>query len=565
MVTRQIRSIDIQEREDFDELLRSLQDHTRTTLTIDVATGVDVLSVPGEFEDLYVTAHTNDVEIELVTDDPLRQELARIYGMKAVPERRCNTIEFLRASTVKLPDKDPLDEGRTKARFPIDIDETTEITLTDSFSLPGELPDDRLSPFETGASFSFVTANEYADQPVIAGRPTRNRPARKPRTVSRSLGSSSIIVSALVVAAAVVVLLLSLLAPAATIAIVPETQPVSADVTYGLAGSGSELDLSVDPAPVSETLTFEFAAPATGETFVPDTPARGMIFLTNPHSEPIQLAAGTAFTSGEGATYLALEAIEIPAADPFESARFGTAVVGIEAVEPGPSGNLDTGELTGTLESGIMFQNRFPLEGGSLASVAVVTSSDLDALRTRVEAELATRMGSALDEHIPDGWMLVDAPQVTEDLALSYSAESGAIADEVSVVGEAVVAGQIYNPGELESAARDRLLSMLTSAVPEGFGLKMDSIQLSSPQPATDVGGPALTMTAEGSAIAQFGADFDDRLKDDLSGKSESYATSLLEQTPGIESFEVSYGPDWLPWEPIPRLSNRISVDVDGS
>ncbi len=564
VVTRQIHAVDIQEREDFDDLLRLLRQHRGSTLTIDVATGVDSLSVPDEFEELAVAARYHDVELEIVTDDPVRQEFARIYGMLVLPGADCDTIELIDArldvtEQFSLPDEEP---GLVRQQVE-KLSEIAEFGLSDG----GRETSPAWSPFETGASYSFVTAGS---QPAFderkAARARQRRNGRRGRTtVSRSLSPSAVVVSAMVVAVAVAVLLIGLLAPSARIQIVPETQALTAEVRYGLAGSGAGLDVVVEPVPMIETLTFETTVPASGERLVPDDAARGMIFLTNPHTEPFELSAGSVFATEGGQAFLSLESITIPAADPFVSAQFGTAAVGIEAVDPGPAGNLDAGDLTGTLDSGIIYQNRFPFEGGSLRSVAIVTQADLDGLRDLATQEFASRTGNALDGQVPDGWILVNGAEQAGEITLTYTAEVGAAVEEVAVIATIDVAGEIYNPGDLEQAAREHLLTAMSGSVPGGFGLDVETLRFSTPQPVDNANTPALRMSAEGTATAQIGPEAEAQLRSDLVGKGQDRAALVLAQMPGVESYSMEYGPSWLPWRPVPRLGERISINVSGS
>ena len=562
MVTRQIRSVDIQEREDFDDLLRGLPSYGQSTLTVDVAADVEVLSLPGEFEELFATAHASNVRIELVTDDPVRRELARIYGMRQDSDGDRETAELFELEALHRTTAPPPPHPVAPVYGP-----TEEFTVDrDAAGGPTAPVEERYSPFDSQASFSFVTASATAERPRVIARPQRSRGKQRQREVSRSLGSGSIIVSAAVIVAAVVVLLLSLLAPSAQITVVPETRAVSAQVTYGLAGSAPGVDVAVEPTSITETLTFETSIPTTGEIVVPDTPARGMIFVTNPHTEIVVLPVGTVFARPDAEmTYVSLEPIDIPAADPFQSAQFGTAVVEIEATEPGPAGNAGVAALSGTLESGIMFQNRFPLQGGAMQTVAVVTGEDLETLKSHARTELQSRASQALNAQIPEGWALVETPEIVDEMAATYSADTGSVAETVSISAEARVAGAVYDPAALEQAARDALLEKLSFDVPAGFGLDFESIRTSAPFSDGQSGDAVLTLSAEATAKAVLGDEFEDEFASRLVGKSESYATNALHEVPGIESFNVTYGPDWLPWNPVPRLSNRISVEIDGS
>ena len=559
MVTRQMGVVDVQQLEDFDDLLRSLDQRSGCTVTIDVMTDVDVLTEPAEFEALLCAARLHDVAIELATDDPIRQELGRIYGLRLTTGPAFSAAQMMGgdARTVRLPAIWPDEPGDLSS---------TKVQNGQIETAPFPLTPASASPFDTDASFSFVLAPpDIRNTPLPAV--TRTRPGRRDRkqAVSRGLGSSSLVVSGMVIAAAIAVLLTALLAPSAAIVIVPETRDISSSVTFGFVGSGQPLDVEITPTSISSTVTFEGTAPATGERTIPDDAARGMVFLTNPFSEVVVLPAGTIFAPQEGdVSYETLERIEVPAADPFESARFGTAAVGIQAVQAGTVGNLDVGELSGAHETGILFQNRFPVDGGTEMTVATVTQQDIESLRHAARDDLEIRASSALNDELAPGWELVGEPQIDGEMSAEFSAEPGTDAEEVTINAMLAVQGQMYDPAAVEEQARDNVLAQLASQVPSSFGLVMESVRLSSPQQVGDSGQTAFRIEAEATAAAQFDSDQIDELAEDFSGHGENHAATVLDRTPGVESYSLAYGPSWLPWDPIPRFTNRVSVDVRG-
>ena len=561
MDTRQNSFVDICDRSDMDELLRDLSHHSNTTLTIDIANETDALVDPGEFEHLSRAAQTHAVDIELITDDPIRQELARIFGVRAFASSSRQRTEVLKSGAIGVS-TDRNDTSQTRRI----IERTEEITLapTEDFDLSTE----RLTsgPREASeASFSFVTASAEPGEYVYGKRTVAHRVSRN-QQASRSIRAASLVVSGALIVGAIVALLLALLAPTVAITITPEVQEISSEVSYGLAGTGVPLDVAIEPRQLTESIAFEASVPTTGMAVLPDEPARGLIFLTNPHTERILVPEGTSFgIEGHAILYQSLSDVEIPAADPFASATFGTAVVGIEAIEPGPDGNLDVGILTGTLESGILFQNRFPLEGGSMKNVAVVAKEDLRALQTSALDGLQNQVSEAFVGLVPAGWEFVERPAMAGEPSITFSGEEGMESAFVSIRAEAAIAASIFDPAELELMARESLQGRLATAVPEGYGLLVESVHISAPA----VAGPNIydprTMRASAQTEAQLDQATIDQLRRDIVGMRESQAFDNLQQVAGISDFSLSYGPDWLPWEPIPRFPNRVSIDVNGS
>lgn len=561
MATRELTSVDLLDRDDLDRLLDELPDLRGLPVALDIAADSEALTTAAEFEELAAAAKAAGARISITTDDPVRQELALIYGLAvtSTPDAATSILRRrdLQTTVVKgaeAPDPHPLADVEPLGVY-----------------LPRPERDRLLAPrggavLDPDASFSFVVAPRAERRPRFSETADFRVPARerRPRSAKtgRALGASALVVASIVIAAAIVVLLLGLLAPSAKVVLVPETRQITGEVTYGVAADGVALDVALEPLVLSEVLTYEATLPASGERQVPDAKARGMIFLTNPNSYPVEIPAGTTVSSLDGSqVFLTVEAIEVPAADPFGAATFGTAVVDVEAVDAGPDGNLGTGELAGELGSGVLYQNRFPLEGGTTRTETFVTQADLDALAQQAEQELRARVARALDGTLEPGWLMLGAPETPEPMAVSYSAEPGAVASDVSIRAELRVEGRAYDPAELERMARSELERRLSAATPEGFSLLLDSVRHAPPEQA----GSAVAFVLHGEATIQAYLDpaLESQLADELAGKSEASARRVLDGVEGLAGYRLEYGPDWLPWEPVPQFSDRISVDID--
>ncbi len=573
MATREMNSVDVHEREDFDRFLECLDRYRESRITLDLGGEADVLNSAAEFARLAELANSNDIEISMATIDPLRQELARIFGFAIVDSPAL-------ASTAFLDRRDLQTTIVRRSGAVISRDgQDSEVSSRQSSSPVSNGDGGLLAPkggpvLDPDASFSFVIAT--ADARPLHFSPTTElsvqsqafpesfSPAKtRRRQTRRAVNVGALVASVLVIVAAVSVLLLGLLAPAASIVLIPETRAISGEIVVGAGADGASLDLAIQPEPVSTVLTYQSSVPVTGERQVPDQPARGMVFVTNPASRPILIPANTSLFTADGALqFTTTEDIDVPAADPFGSATFGTAVVSVIAAEPGPESNLGTGELIGELESGVMFQNRFPLEGGSLKLERFVIGDDHARLMNQANEALTSQIANALDDFVLPGWELVDPPGAPQQLQAIFSAEAGAVADEVSIEAELLVEGQMYEPQGLFQSARNELGQELEASVDDGFEILPDSIEFSGFEPVAIDRGVAFILRGEAVTRAVLDPYLESTLADDLVGRSEANATEAVSSIDGLQGFQVSYGPDWLPWDPIPRLSSRITVDV---
>jgi hypothetical protein len=576
VATRERSSVDVQECDDFDRMLDDLPRWRGMTIAIDIATDAEALNSAAEYDELALLAQTYDVEVSISTDDPLRQELARIYGLTitSTPDRATTSIlRSLDLQTTRV--RSPFvsrryDAPTTRGPQPADTDWPSSVSAGSLLAPRGG------AVLDPDASFSFVVAppgeryprfDEALDgRTGVPGTSVAQRAERRAKHQRDALNASALVVAVVVIAIAVAVLIIGLLAPSAHVVLIPETRVIASEVSYAIAPSGAQFDVVLEPRLISETIQTEMTAPATGQREIPDTGAQGMVFLTNPLTQAVTIPAGTVIVSLDGEQeFLTTAEISVPAADPFGAATFGTAVVDVSAIAPGPDGNLATGELAGELPSGVLYQNRFPLDGGTLKVETFVTSDDLAGLAARAEAELQGGVDTALLGEIEPGWQLFDNPHATDLLSASYSAAAGDVVEEVSIVAELRVEASVFNPDDLHHAATVELERRLGSMTPEGFGLVLDSMQTSAPQPIDSESGFAFTMSSQATIEAYIDPALEASLPEDLTGKSEASAARILDDIGGLASYRLSYGPDWLPWEPVPRFANRISVDIDAS
>ena len=196
---------------------------------------------------------------------------------------------------------------------------------------------------------------------------------------------------------------LALVAPTATVTLVPAVQPISVDFTYGVAAPGASFDLVVQPRAVSAALTYTASMPTGRARDVPDASARGALTLTNPTTSEVPLAAGTLFTAEGGQTYATAEDVVVPAADPFGTQTFGAASVAVVAQNAGPDGNVDAQAIYGQLDSGVFYSNLEAIAGGTVKHINTVAQADLDALRARALAGLQSQAGDTLGPPLQAG------------------------------------------------------------------------------------------------------------------------------------------------------------------
>ena len=307
---------------------------------------------------------------------------------------------------------------------------------------------------------------------------------------------------------------------------------------------------------VSAEVGGEAATAATGKTEVPSSRATGTVVFSNLLAQDYTVGQGTLVRTSAGTPVRFATAgdVTVPPLD--------RAAVGIEALEPGPQGNVDVGlinRIEGAAARAVRVTNPEPTQGGGVSPVRAVTQEDreklrqtlLDELRAqgyervleRPEAEGGLREGEYL---VPGSVRVFQVLHETYDRFATEEAESLKLEMRVSVTGVVVDLGDAYN------LARH----VLSQRVPEGYelvnvrynpGLMGDNV----------VGDGTLDfyVEAEGQAEARLRHD---QVKRWLRGKSFEEGMGLLDATwqsgalPVADLPEVQVWPDWaagrFPW-----------------
>jgi hypothetical protein len=404
-----------------------------------------------------------------------------------------------------------------------------------------------------------------ADREEADRRPddSRSRPKRQRRSRRRrGLILAAAIVSPLLVLAVVGALVVYLL-PTAEVTIVPVEDTITSSLTYGVRTADANLDIAVDPTPISNGSTAEATREATGERFEPDGTAAGSIQITNPFTSEVTVPAGTDINAANGVTYYTAEDVVIPAADPFGSLSFGSASVGIYAGIAGPDGNLGAGVLTGQLGTGLFYTNPSDISGGTMRSITVIDEEDLIAVAGEVEEELLDKAEREFLATIPEGMELIPGSVEIRDPEIEVIGEAGEDGEQVSASGTISVRGQIFDPEELHERAHEEAGRLLARQGGSERIVIARLVTIADPTPLND-DQTAFTVRADGTARTVISDAEKQELIDQLVGLSRADAEALLAAHPKVDRFELIIEPDWLP-DRLPEVSSRIELHVSSS
>jgi len=296
----------------------------------------------------------------------------------------------------------------------------------------------------------------------------------------------------------------------------------------------------------------------------PDAKATGEVVLVNRTNGPVEIPRGTIVSTSAGTTvrFATLEKVTLPAG------LGSVARVKIEALDPGPSGNVGSFLINRVASAALALKarvaNEQPTEGGSVKQVGVVTVADKERLRAmllqQLHQEAYARLGSDLG---PQEFLPVECISVLV-LDETYDHLLGEATDILGMTMRVRAQGIAFELSQAQKVAR----TMLERAVPAGHAfqpglfhaevLKVGMVvrETSSREEPPRV---QVTMKARGRTEATITPA---RVIPLVQGKSrldavaELQANLLLKEQP-----VVSVEPDW--WERVPWLPFRIRVIVD--
>jgi hypothetical protein len=238
----------------------------------------------------------------------------------------------------------------------------------------------------------------------------------------------------------------------------------------------------------------------------------------------------------------------------------------IEALDPGPSGNVDPFLINRVADAVLALRvraaNEQPTGGGSVKQVGVVTAADKGRLRAmllqQLHQEAHARLESDLD---PEEFLPIESVSVVV-LDETYDRLLGEATEFLGMTMRVQAKGVVFDPGQARRIAR----TVLESAVPEGRALHRESFyaevvqaEMADPDPDEERSARVrLVMKSRGwtEAIITPG-----RVIALVQGKSIPDAVAELRSgLPLREPPLLSVEPEW--WDRVPWLPFRIRVIV---
>lgn len=546
--------IEIHTDDSLPQIIEQVREHGGESVVLAIPDHCPVLLTATEFRTLKEAADRAKVRLALDSEDRLRAQLATMFGIRNVAEAARRANEDWRPPQTMLAS--PRAFGTWKQDGGDEEDGEGE----------GE-PDDRgfhtrrrRRSADSLASPAPAPLDVQPDSPTLEYLEDDDREGWM---TARNVGR---LVAVMLVLGLVLIAAGWYYMPGVTVNATLAQQPVTSTVLYSVAAPGaslpSDIAFTADAEQGSATVPFTITIPTTGVDRTPDGTATGSVLLRNPGESAVTVPAGTSLAVFAGPAFTTDADVEVPGGSQDEP---GEATVAVTAAEPGASGNVEAGMLTGRLpDLGIFYSNReAAIEGGTDIEVAVVAPEDIETLEQRVPLDIQRAAARGWEGQLPDGQAVVVPSVQTGDPSFSIEAQPGQEAEEISATGTVDVTGLVYDQAVVDEQTRAFFQESLQQAVPEGFRLDPESVTLSEPDSIAEAPDNVQYMV-EASAVAH--ADFTEgdqqRLAGNIAGSSWSGAQSRLANTPELAAFEIETNPGWWP-DRLPQAADRVTINVE--
>lgn len=337
----------------------------------------------------------------------------------------------------------------------------------------------------------------------------------------------------------------------ATVAVTPQQQDVTIEGTF-VASTVADVDtLAYEMFSVTKEAQKEVAA--SGSETV-QTKASGTIIVFNDFSDAPQiLVENTRFRTPSGLVYRIQDQITVPGqlTDVSGETVPGSIEVRVVADQPGEEYNIDLSDfdIPGFEESGdlerfdkFFARSKTPMTGGFDGTRKILNEADALEARAELDTKLEGILKTALENELPDGFVVYNAGTFYSYRDLSQKPVEGQ--DKATLVRSGTLHAIAFNSADLA-----RFVGFSTVAAYDGaaveledpFALTFDLVDKDAFDP-TAPGEFEFTLSGKDTLVWQFD---EERLRNDLVGKSKDDIQMVLSAYPAIQKADITLNPFW--------------------
>jgi hypothetical protein len=387
-----------------------------------------------------------------------------------------------------------------------------------------------------------ATCDEQETQAAPLEQETTGEPAlpplsRKPRrrTLPFVAGALCVLAAGLLTAAA----LLMLLAPSATVTIIPNSAQLTMTRTITVISAHANVAQQQIPGRPLATITLSQAktVPTTGIGHEPAQAAHGLVTFYNALPAPQTIPAGELLTGADGVAVVTLQDAVIPAGT---LATNGQVTVPAQAVNVGPQGTIAANDLYGKCCRDDVFVSNGPFRGGQNArSYQMVAQQDMNAVASGLKASLDQGVQSALSQQVQSNETFVTPVPCTFTVTSDHKV--GEEASQVQVTVSETCTGEVYDTSAFHDLLMQEISQQATKRLGTGYGLIGD-LQTSITKAMVNTRQATATLQVKVSStwVYQFSQAQQDQMKLTIRGKSKDEAIALLLHTPGVQTVSIS-------------------------
>ncbi|MDQ3656885.1 MAG: baseplate J/gp47 family protein [Chloroflexota bacterium] len=553
-------TVTVSEHDTLPKVLDRLRAAGGQAVTLEIPEHSPVFLTATEFRTLRDTLDRAGTTVHLVTEDPLRLQLASMFGL--VDFERPTSVDH-DGHTDREMESTPSFSGWRAARARHMSKAADPGTDEDPIAVSRKR---RAELYEPGANTERAGRNGNVGLSEDATLVSLSYLEDDDTGTARAQ-----LIGRIVAAVAVVALIAGVAAwyylPAVTVDASLRQGQIGTELLYSVTRPGADAPIdaafAVEAEEVSDTVSFDISVPATGRQVTPDGTASGAVTLRNASSEAVTIASGTELPVASGVRFVTTEDVEVPPGSA-DGSTIGEAQVPVTATEPGAGGNLGVGEVSGKIaDQPVYFANReAAMSGGSDIEVAVVSEEDLATLQTQVESDLRRAVAEDWTAQLPDGQMILAPSVEVGEPEFTIEQAAGDVSETATLTGTVEATGLEYDAADVQDQARSSYQEALAAQVPPGYELLVETVTLGEPQLVAEAPDSIeYTMSATATVRAIFDDGAEQRLSEDLSGADAERAESILGNVPAFETWSVSRDPGWW-FDRMPQSAGRITVSI---
>jgi hypothetical protein len=350
--------------------------------------------------------------------------------------------------------------------------------------------------------------------------------------------------------------LLAVVAPSATIVIAATTSPLG-PYEYDLrAGPGGDIQATTL---IDDKVTAKVSGTTTGSRPV-EVKATGFERFTNLTTNEIRIPRGTIVTTSDNPPirFQTIEEKVLPRSALLPILTFGTVMIGIEATELGPRGNVPAGRITQDSSLDYMVTNPQATTGGELRKIPVVTAADYESAVARSDQDPEVKR--AIDARIED-WR---GKAAKDTIVYGYtwkrtgvSPPSEVVGDEGSETFQITVTGTVTAYAVANAEPKRTAIDKLGREVDSRMALDVSSAAVDMViEPRVEENGVRWRVRARGQQYTRANVD---QMRAALAGRAFEEVAPVVDRA-GFRLQSYSAWPSW--WPRLPVLDSRITIRI---